>query len=145
VAGPAGLRCPAWYRAQQDPVVGEALRLVHAEPAHPWTVAEPAARAAVSRSVFARHFTDLVGEPPMSYLACWRLCLRPVRARHSAVFSWLATIAASAVVIGTDATSPMLPTSVLTTSVATSWVVTTSPRARPESVKSSSNGSEAPA
>ena len=47
--------------------------------------------------------------------------------------------------IGTDATSPMLPTRVRTTSVATSWVVTTSPKVRPDSENSSSSGSEAPA
>ncbi len=29
----------------------------------------------MSRSAFAARFTELVGEPPMSYLACWRLCL----------------------------------------------------------------------
>jgi hypothetical protein len=49
------------------------------------------------------------------------------------------------VVIGTEATSPMLPTSVRTTSVATSCAVTTSPSARPDRVNSSSSGSEAPA
>ena len=47
--------------------------------------------------------------------------------------------------IGTDATSPMLPTSVLTISIATSWLVATSPRLRPESWNSSSSGSAAPA
>ena len=29
----------------------------------------------VSRATFARRFSDLVGEPPMAYLTCWRLCL----------------------------------------------------------------------
>jgi AraC-like DNA-binding protein len=70
-----GSGAPPWYHAQDDPVVGAALELMHDEPAHPWTVAEPARRAAVSRSTLARRFTELVGEPPMSYLACWRLCL----------------------------------------------------------------------
>ena len=31
---------PGWYRADADPVVGRALRLIHHEPARPWTVAE---------------------------------------------------------------------------------------------------------
>lgn len=66
---------PAWYQALSDPVVGPALRLVHHDPAHPWTVATLADRVAVSRATFARRFTDLVGEPPIGYLACWRLCL----------------------------------------------------------------------
>ena len=36
---------PGWYRADADPVVGHALRLIHHEPARPWTVAELAAAA----------------------------------------------------------------------------------------------------
>ncbi len=65
---------PAWYRALGDPVVGPALRLLHAEPARPWTVAGLAEQAGVSRATFARRFTELVGEPPMAYLTGWRLC-----------------------------------------------------------------------
>jgi len=66
---------PGWYRAHADPVVGHALRLIHDDPAHPWTVAELAAEAGVSRAALARRFTELVGEPPMSYLAGWRIAL----------------------------------------------------------------------
>ncbi|MEU6611284.1 AraC family transcriptional regulator [Streptomyces shenzhenensis] len=66
---------PAWYRALADPVVGRALRLLQDEPARPWTVASLAAGAGVSRAALARRFTDLVGEPPMSYLTGWRLAL----------------------------------------------------------------------
>ncbi|GII54761.1 AraC family transcriptional regulator [Planotetraspora thailandica] len=66
---------PAWYRAHSDPVVGTALRLLHDNPAHPWTVASLAARAGVSRAALARRFTDLVGEPPMTYLTSRRLAL----------------------------------------------------------------------
>lgn len=66
---------PAWYRALADPVVGRALGLLQDEPAHPWTVASLAARTGVSRAALARRFTDLVGEPPMSYLTGRRLAL----------------------------------------------------------------------
>ncbi len=66
---------PGWHLAQADPVVGPALRLLHDDPAHPWTVAELAARVGVSRASLARRFTDLVGEPPMTYLTGWRLTL----------------------------------------------------------------------
>jgi AraC-like DNA-binding protein len=66
---------PGWYRAHADPVVGHALRLIHHDPAHPWTVAELAAEAGVSRAALARRFTELVGEPPMAYLAGWRIAL----------------------------------------------------------------------
>jgi AraC-like DNA-binding protein len=66
---------PAWYRANGDPVVGRALRMLHNNPAHPWTVATLAAATGVSRAALARRFTDLVGEPPMMFLTGWRLAL----------------------------------------------------------------------
>lgn len=64
---------PAWYRAHSDPVVGHALRLLHNNIKHPWTVASLAAEVGASRAALARRFTDLVGEPPMSHLTSWRL------------------------------------------------------------------------
>jgi AraC-like DNA-binding protein len=66
---------PGWYRASADPVVGQALRLLHNDPAHQWTVAELAGATGLSRAALARRFTDLVGEPPMSFLAGWRIAL----------------------------------------------------------------------
>ncbi|MGH2969238.1 MAG: AraC family transcriptional regulator, partial [Solirubrobacteraceae bacterium] len=66
---------PAWYRAHGDPVVGPALRMIHNNPAHPWTVAALADAAGVSRAALARRFNDLVGEPPMSFLTGWRIAL----------------------------------------------------------------------
>ncbi|TDD91520.1 AraC family transcriptional regulator [Saccharopolyspora karakumensis] len=66
---------PAWWEAQRDPVAGEALRLLHAEPATSWTVAGLAGRIGVSRSTLAKRFTDLVGEPPLTYLTRWRMTL----------------------------------------------------------------------
>jgi AraC-like DNA-binding protein len=64
-----------WFQAQGDPVVGRALRMLHNHPAHPWTVGALAGRTGVSRAALARRFTELVGEPPMSYLTSWRLAL----------------------------------------------------------------------
>jgi AraC-like DNA-binding protein len=66
---------PAWYQANGDPVVGRALRLLHNNPSHPWTVATLAAEVGVSRAALARRFTELVGEPPMAFLTGWRLDL----------------------------------------------------------------------
>ncbi len=66
---------PAWYRGLSDPGVGEALRALHTEPAHRWTVAELAARAGLSRAAFAARFARLVGEPPLTYLTGWRMTL----------------------------------------------------------------------
>src|SRR3954469_5828222 len=65
----------AWYRAHGDPIVGRALRMLHHNPAHPWTVARLAVEAGVSRATFARRFHELVGEPPMAFLTNWRVAL----------------------------------------------------------------------
>jgi AraC-like DNA-binding protein len=64
-----------WYRAYADPVVGRALRLMQEDPAQGWTVARLATATGLSRAAFARRFTDLVGEPPMTFLTTWRLSL----------------------------------------------------------------------
>jgi AraC-like DNA-binding protein len=66
---------PAWRRAAGDTVVGQALRMLHDEPARPWTVAELAAATGISRAALARRFTERVGVPPMTYLTSWRLAL----------------------------------------------------------------------
>ncbi len=66
---------PAWYRAYGDPIVGPALRALHHDPAHPWTVASLASAAGVSRASLARRFHDVVGEPPMAFLTDWRIAL----------------------------------------------------------------------
>jgi AraC-like DNA-binding protein len=66
---------PAWWAAQRDPVAGDALRLLHGDPAAPWTVKTLADRIGVSRSTLAKRFTDLVGEAPLTYLTRWRMAL----------------------------------------------------------------------
>lgn len=66
---------PAWWAAQRDPVVGNALRLLHGDPAAPWTVAALADRTGVSRSTLAKRFTDLVGDAPLTYLTHWRMAM----------------------------------------------------------------------
>lgn len=73
----AGCRddAPGWFRAQHDPAVSQALSLLHQDVAHPWTVEELAARVGLSRAALGRRFTPLLGQPPMSYLAGWRLAL----------------------------------------------------------------------
>jgi AraC-like DNA-binding protein len=61
-----------WLAGLRDPVVGRAFAAMHAEPAADWTVEGLARQAGVSRSVFAERFTEMVGQPPMQYLALWR-------------------------------------------------------------------------
>jgi AraC-like DNA-binding protein len=64
-----------WLAGLRDDAVGRALGLLHGTPAHPWTLDELAAGVAMSRSAFADRFTTLVGQPPMQYLAQWRMQL----------------------------------------------------------------------
>jgi AraC-like DNA-binding protein len=71
----AEAHAPTWYQAYGDSVVGRALRMLHLHPDHPWTVATLAGATGVSRAALARRFTELVGEPPMTYLTSWRLAL----------------------------------------------------------------------
>ncbi|GAA2592006.1 AraC family transcriptional regulator [Winogradskya consettensis] len=71
-----------WLAGLADPVAGPALRAVHADPAHPWTVAELARVAAVSRSTMAARFREVVGQGPYEYLTGWRIELAANRLRH---------------------------------------------------------------
>jgi AraC-like DNA-binding protein len=66
---------PRWWRFQGDAVVERALRIMHDEPALPWTTAKLAAKSGASRASLARRFRDLVGEPPMTFLKNWRMAI----------------------------------------------------------------------
>lgn len=72
-----------WLSALNDPVVGQALESIHADPAHSWTVSELADQIGVSRSALATRFTQMVGQPPMKYLTYWRLQLASQQLQHS--------------------------------------------------------------
>jgi AraC-like DNA-binding protein len=62
-----------WLAGLRDPVIGKALTLIHDKPAQEWTIEMLAKQAGVSRSVLAERFTQIVGIPPMHYLAKWRM------------------------------------------------------------------------
>jgi AraC-like DNA-binding protein len=62
-----------WLGALRDPQIGRVISLIHRDPARDWTVASLARERAMSRSAFAARFTELVGEPAMSYVARWRM------------------------------------------------------------------------
>jgi AraC-like DNA-binding protein len=67
-----------WVRALRDQPISAALGLIHQSPARKWTVKELAEAAGLSRSSFSARFTELVGEPPLTYLTRWRM-LRATR------------------------------------------------------------------
>lgn len=74
---PAGL-----LRGLADARLASAMRHMHADPAHAWTVAQLAKKVALSRSAFFERFTRAVGMPPMEYLLAWRMALAKDLLRH---------------------------------------------------------------
>ena len=64
-----------WLSGLRDPYVGRALTLMHARPAHPWTVEELGREVALSRSALAARFAHVLEQSPMNYLAAWRMHL----------------------------------------------------------------------
>ncbi|MEX2124779.1 MAG: AraC family transcriptional regulator [Woeseia sp.] len=64
-----------WLAGARDPVVGATLALLHRRSCEPWTVAGLAAEVGASRSILTERFSRLLGEPPLHYLARWRLQL----------------------------------------------------------------------
>jgi AraC-like DNA-binding protein len=58
-----------------DPALARALRRMHDDVAHRWTVADLARTAGMSRAAFAERFTRKVGMPPMEYLLEWRIAI----------------------------------------------------------------------
>lgn len=71
-----------WLAGLRDPLVGRALALLHDAPQRRWTVDDLAQAAATSRSRLAERFKDVLGEPPMQYLARWRMLLAARRLRE---------------------------------------------------------------
>lgn len=64
-----------WLRGLTDPAVAASLQAIHASPSTDWTVRSLADTAGVSRTVLATRFAELVGVPPIQYLARWRMYL----------------------------------------------------------------------
>jgi AraC-like DNA-binding protein len=67
-----------WVGALRDQPISAALGLIHQSPQRTWKVKELAEAAGLSRSTFSARFTELVGEPPLTYLTRWRM-LRATR------------------------------------------------------------------
>ena len=63
----------SWLAGLRERFVGRALALMHAEPAKDWSIDELGRRVGLSRSALHERFVQLVGVPPMQYLAQWRM------------------------------------------------------------------------
>ena len=64
-----------WLAGARDTTIGQALALLHKDPAHPWTISSLARRVGLSRTRLAERFRHFLAESPMAYLARWRLKL----------------------------------------------------------------------
>lgn len=72
-----------WLFALADSQMSAAIRAMHDDPAHRWTLQRLAEHAGMSRSVFALRFKEKVGLSPMEYLTRWRMMLAADRLMHS--------------------------------------------------------------
>ncbi|AKJ29109.1 AraC family transcriptional regulator [Caldimonas brevitalea] len=66
---------PGLLRGLADARLAVAIRRMHESPTRPWTVAQLAKEAALSRSAFFERFSRAVGVAPMAYLLAWRMAL----------------------------------------------------------------------
>lgn len=65
----------AWFNAVNDPVVGRAMAIIHANPNVDWSVSRLAQQVAMSPSRFAARFAAALGDSPMAYVTKWRMNL----------------------------------------------------------------------
>jgi AraC-like DNA-binding protein len=85
-------RPAGWLGAINDDNIGAALRAMHADVAHRWTLNELAGIAHLSRSAFAAAFKKQVGTAPLDYLIQWRMNLaRDALRRNTRSISELAS------------------------------------------------------
>ncbi len=76
-----------WLAGLRDRHVGRALGAIHGEPARDWTLEALGQEAGLSRSALHERFVRFVGQPPMQYLANWRMQLAAgqLRSGHASV------------------------------------------------------------
>jgi AraC-like DNA-binding protein len=72
-------RRTGWLAAARDEIVGGAMARIHRNPERAWSLATLAKEAGSSRTVLAERFRKFLGQPPLAYLALWRLQLAAQR------------------------------------------------------------------
>lgn len=72
---------PGLLTGLADPQLSRTLTALHEAPGEPWSLAQMAQQAAMSRSAFAARFKAVVGDTPADYLAHWRLTLAQAHLR----------------------------------------------------------------
>lgn len=74
-SAPADLTKTGLLAGLRDPQLAMALRGIHTQTAHPWSLATLAREAGMSRSSFAERFARVIGQTPLNYLLQWRLAV----------------------------------------------------------------------
>jgi AraC-like DNA-binding protein len=86
-----------WLAGLRDRQIGRALALLHEQPGRDWTIDEVGRRIGLSRSALHERFVQLIGVPPMQYLAQWRM-----QAAARMLLETRATVATIALEVGYD-------------------------------------------
>lgn len=86
-----------WLAGLRDRFVGRALALMHEQPAQDWSIDELGRQVGLSRSALHERFAQLIGMPPMQYLAQWRM-----QTGARLLLDTRATVAAIALDVGYD-------------------------------------------
>jgi AraC-like DNA-binding protein len=86
-----------WLAGMRDHLVGRALALLHEQPAQNWTIDKLGRHIGLSRSALHERFVQLIGVPPMQYLAQWRM-----QAAARLLLDTRATVATIALEVGYD-------------------------------------------
>jgi len=69
--------------ALRDRRVYRALTLIHQEPEFNWTLTSLGERVGMSRATLVRRFQEVIGVPPMAYIADWRIMKAHSLVKHS--------------------------------------------------------------
>jgi len=72
-----------WLAGLRDPYVSRTLALFHGDISRPWTMDDLAREVGLSKSALAERFQRVIGKPPMSYLARWRMEVAAQRLRST--------------------------------------------------------------
>jgi AraC-like DNA-binding protein len=86
-----------WLAGLRDPYVARALALLHHDITRPWNVDDLSREVGLSRSALADRFINLIGMPPMHYVASWRMQVAAQKLRNTS-----ASLAQVAALVGYD-------------------------------------------
>ena len=99
-SAPADLTATGLLAGLRDPQLAAALRGIHTQTAHPWTLVTLARQAGMSRSSFAERFARVIGMTPLNYLLQWRIAVAKDMLRREQM-----TVAETALAVGYESAS----------------------------------------